>query len=81
MYNIIYYVVTEYDTVCYTPEYIYYFWVLAMPFLIFWVFLFPVIIWFILYRNRDNLSEQVLRLSLGSFLIAMNDEAYYWGAR
>ena len=52
---------------------------IAIPSLLLWCFIVPVIIFMILFLNRNKLQTEELSASMGVFMKDVKPEYYYWG--
>jgi hypothetical protein len=49
-----------------------------LVFIAIWVIGFPFLIFYQLYRQRKNLSDQKVVLSYGLFFVGLTDKAFFW---
>ena len=64
---------------CESEQYLKYSNYIVKPSLLVWCILVPLVIFFILFKNKDNLKNEKVRIPLGVFYFDLKDQYYYWG--
>jgi hypothetical protein len=73
-----YYIIANINFECYDEQYYYFLRILIIPLMIFWIIIFPSILFYILYRNRNELDNPVTLLKIGILYKEYKSRAYYW---
>eukprot|EP00350_Pseudokeronopsis_sp_OXSARD2_P001894 CAMPEP_0170547324 /NCGR_PEP_ID=MMETSP0211-20121228/5706_1 /TAXON_ID=311385 /ORGANISM="Pseudokeronopsis sp., Strain OXSARD2" /LENGTH=119 /DNA_ID=CAMNT_0010852295 /DNA_START=281 /DNA_END=640 /DNA_ORIENTATION=+ len=76
--NGINYLSVDFNIQCWSTDHIYLQLKYTLPALLIWVLGFPFAVFYLLYRNRKDLSDKQVIAKYGLYYIGFNDKSFYW---
>lgn len=73
-----YYLIKDFDIVCWESEHKRLLMRFTIPSAIIWVFGYPLVVFLILFKKRKNLNETDVLTKFGIFYIGFTDKHFYW---
>jgi len=72
------YLSVDFNIVCWSTDHIYLQLKYTLPALLIWVIGFPCVLFYVLYKNRHDLSSKETIVKYGLYYIGFNDKSFYW---